>query len=399
MVFNNKPLATIEERDLQRLIDNQVREGRAIDYKRTLPGGKDLEKKEFLADVSSFANASGGYLVFGMDEAEGVATGIKGLVDINVDREILRLDSILQSGLEPRIPSPEMHIVSLQDGGSVLLMSIRRSWQRPHRVSFQEWGRFFSRNAAGKFPLSVPELRDLFLRSETIGEHMRAFSRERLNLIIAGDTPVSMPEGAKLVVHLVPFAAFDVGASIDLAALEQDRRGLNPLGESGWNKRYNFDGFLTDYTYPHNGQARSYLQAFRNGCVEAVQGEQDWERDGQRHFGPEYLHEMLLTNLSRYIGILQGAGSECPFAVLISLLGMKGCVMKPRESVWRYSSYRESQPIDREVLILPEVIIDHSEADLASILRPVFDALWNAAGWRRCMYYDENGKWLSPSPR
>ncbi len=121
MVFNNKPLATIEERDLQRLIDNQVREGRAIDYKRTLPGGKDLEKKEFLADVSSFANASGGYLIFGMDEAEGVATEIKGLADINVDKEILRLNSILESGLEPRIPSPEMQIVSLQNGGSARL--------------------------------------------------------------------------------------------------------------------------------------------------------------------------------------------------------------------------------------------------------------------------------------
>lgn len=56
----------IAEADLLALISNAVSEGRTIDYKRELPGNSDGEKKEFLADVSSFANTSGGDLIFGL---------------------------------------------------------------------------------------------------------------------------------------------------------------------------------------------------------------------------------------------------------------------------------------------------------------------------------------------
>jgi len=39
-----------------------------LDYKRDVPGESDQDKKEFLADISSFANATGGDLIYGVDE-------------------------------------------------------------------------------------------------------------------------------------------------------------------------------------------------------------------------------------------------------------------------------------------------------------------------------------------
>jgi hypothetical protein len=59
MLFN-KPLADIEEPDLQTLVDNGVREGREIEYKEALTIHTDGQKQEFLNDVSSFANTSAG---------------------------------------------------------------------------------------------------------------------------------------------------------------------------------------------------------------------------------------------------------------------------------------------------------------------------------------------------
>ena len=47
-----KPLNQILEVDIIALISNGVAEGRMIDYKRTLPGNSDAEKKEFLERVS-----------------------------------------------------------------------------------------------------------------------------------------------------------------------------------------------------------------------------------------------------------------------------------------------------------------------------------------------------------
>jgi hypothetical protein len=54
------PLHQIDAARLEALRVDGVREGRQLEYKETLPGNSDDDKKEFLADVSSFANAAGG---------------------------------------------------------------------------------------------------------------------------------------------------------------------------------------------------------------------------------------------------------------------------------------------------------------------------------------------------
>lgn len=59
----SKGIEQITEEDLQNLIGNSVSERKTIEYKQTLPGNSDSDKKEFLADVSSFANASSGDLI------------------------------------------------------------------------------------------------------------------------------------------------------------------------------------------------------------------------------------------------------------------------------------------------------------------------------------------------
>src|SRR6266566_793857 len=99
----NKPLDSIEESDLQQLIDNQVPEGKTIEYKDVLPGNSDGDKKEFLADVSSFANAAGGDLIFGVKEDAGLPVELCGLQIGDVDAEILRLESIIKNGIAPRL--------------------------------------------------------------------------------------------------------------------------------------------------------------------------------------------------------------------------------------------------------------------------------------------------------
>src|ERR1043166_1533322 len=101
MALIDKQLESITEQDLLDLIANKVREDKRIEFKVALPGNSDKEKKEFLADVSSFANASGGDLIFGMDEQNGVASQLVGLQLTSVEAEILRLENVLRDGLDP----------------------------------------------------------------------------------------------------------------------------------------------------------------------------------------------------------------------------------------------------------------------------------------------------------
>ena len=65
MPLLGKPLASIAESDLEELIEHGIPEGKTVEHKRVLPGNADACKREFLADVSSFANAAGGHIIYG----------------------------------------------------------------------------------------------------------------------------------------------------------------------------------------------------------------------------------------------------------------------------------------------------------------------------------------------
>jgi predicted HTH transcriptional regulator len=58
----------IVESHIQQLITDRVSERRSLEYKRELPTRQDESVREFLADVSSFANAAGGDLVYGIED-------------------------------------------------------------------------------------------------------------------------------------------------------------------------------------------------------------------------------------------------------------------------------------------------------------------------------------------
>ena len=63
------------QQDFERLIAGSVAEGPHLEFKRELPRTwKDKERHELAADASAFANAGGGDLIYGLDEAKSVAS-------------------------------------------------------------------------------------------------------------------------------------------------------------------------------------------------------------------------------------------------------------------------------------------------------------------------------------
>jgi len=76
-----KQILDVREEDFQRLIDNGVSEGKTIDYKQQIALNSYQEKKDFLYNVSSFANASGGNLIFGIteDRSSGLPAQVEGI--------------------------------------------------------------------------------------------------------------------------------------------------------------------------------------------------------------------------------------------------------------------------------------------------------------------------------
>jgi len=387
-----KNLDQITEADLLDLENNSVAESKTIEYKQELPGNSDDDKKEFLADVSSFANASGGDLIFGIieDRDTGIPERLEGLEIANVDQEILRLESSMRDGIEPRIWGITFRDVDLSNSKKVLIIRIPKSWRSPHRVSFRGrgHGKFFLRSTNGKHPMDVEELRIAFNLSETITERIRNFRVDRIAKIFANETPVPLYfDSAKIVLRLIPIGSFNPAQSYNIGEIASDHvKMMIQIADYGWNfneSRYNFDGFLTYYPMEKD-KAASYVQLFKNGIIEAV----DSELLRQNKKIPiTTLETKLLDSVSSYLSILKILNVELPIFVFLTLIGVRGYSMS--EMRYWHSAYE----IDRDTLLLPEILIESFDDEVKTVLRPCFDSIWNACGLPRSLNYDKDGNW------
>src|SRR5271166_1800073 len=166
MPLLNKSPSQITENDLLALVAHKEAEGKTLEYKRDTVGNGDSERKEFLYDATSFANTEGGYLIFGMGEADGLPTSLVGLAKVEADRELLRLEHMLRDGVRPPISGIETAPVSLASGNVAIVMRIPKSGNPPHQVTYQKAFRFFARGSNGKYPIDVDELRSAFSNTE-----------------------------------------------------------------------------------------------------------------------------------------------------------------------------------------------------------------------------------------
>jgi hypothetical protein len=389
-----KALGAIDKSDIESLVSESVPEGRTLEYKETLPGGKDSDKKEFLADVSSFSNASGGDMLYGIEEqrdSDGKPTGmpacVSGVAIPNADPEIRRLENMIRDGIKPRIPGVHLRTIDGFLNGPVLLLRVQKSYAAPHMVTFQDHTRFYSRNSKGKYPLDVGEIRSAFALSDALPQRIRQFRNERLAQIIADETPVLLRPNPKIVLHILPLQSLNVSTSIDLTELDRKLRGPNPAHWRHLSRRYNIDG-LVIYARRTNGPCESYAQFFRNGAVEEVEATKLGTEPGDKLIRHVQIEEGLIASTGNYIALEKDMGVSPPVSVMISLLGVKGYAMIPPRGFLQ--EFKE--PIDRDTLLLPDLLLEDS-VDVASSLRPALDALWQAADWPSCQNYSSEGKW------
>jgi hypothetical protein len=396
-----KPIEQIAKDDIEELVTNEVRESRMLDYKEALPGGQDNDRKEFLRDVISFANAGGGDLIFGVREqrdGEGKPTGIPdsapGLARINADAEIRRLDDVVKNGVAPRIAG--LRIVGVEGfaDGPVLIVRIPRSWAAPHMLTLKTTSPFLMRRSGSRSEMDVHEIRASFLAANTVTDRIEDFRTSRLEHVLGGAARFQHPEGPFMVLHVFPFASADPLTQIDLPAARKLTTELQPFGAGGWDYRFNFDGFLTfSGAAKENAPAATYIQLYRSGVFEAVAPTYaDAERKGLRIAA---LESTVIGAVQKFLAIQHGFGIEPPTIVLLTLVGVDGYRFHTENP---FLADFGNRPIDRAILKLPDVLIPELPADAASLLRPTFDAVWQAAGFERCLDYDEKGAW-SPQRR
>jgi hypothetical protein len=385
LILENIPLEKITENDLQRLIDNEVQEGRHIEYKSNRPAIKDEEKKKFLIQVTSFANAAGGNIIYGIREENHIPKEVLGFEIDNVDEEKQRLANIIRDGVEPHIWGFNIHIILLSSGRKTIIVRIPRSYYPPHMVTFGGERRFYSRGPAGVYPLDVGDLRTLFGFADITAKSIRDFRAGRLMRIKNGEAPVPMLKGPTYLLHMIPLDAFSASLNYDLSAFDQLNgkklpylSGVIATYTSG---RLNFEGYIS---YPGIGSnrptpekpARFYTQLFRNGIIEAsyLQYNPNVEGKVEKNINPDY-EKHVINGSKELLKIQEQLGVTPPIAILLSILGVKGRSIAHEDSdLWT------NVPIEQDDLVLPEAIIESYEDDISKKMKPIFEIVLNAAG-------------------
>jgi hypothetical protein len=404
-----KHFDAIDKSDIDALIADQVPESKTIEYKQTLPGRKQDDKKEFLADVSSFANASGGDIIYGIKAATnedskktGAPDSVEPLKGETPDEAILRLENMIRNGIDPR---PPVQIKPVPGWGNhaqeyVILVRIPKSFASPHMVTLGGSSRFYSRNSAGKYPLDVQELRAAFLATESQADRIKRFRQDRLAKIIADETPVPLSSPDRLVLHMIPIASFLNRDRLDLPAIPRPTSSFPLIGDSGSRHRYNLDGLLM-YSGEHRPGAghESYCQLFFDGSLESVccgvvrQNPDASPSQGSGFIASVAYERSLIEAVESYLKGVGNLGLPAPFSLSLALLGCRGARMYiPIQYL-----LRDSYCIDRDAVILPDTIIENLDVDVPRILKPIFDAVWNACGFRGSLNYDETGTWSEGS--
>jgi len=266
MSINKFELDSISGDDLQELVEYKVPEGLNIEYKRELYGGKDSEKKELLKDISSFANTSGGNLIIRIKEEKGIAISIDGVSCTDPDAEKMRLQQIIQNGLNPRIIGARIKVVPLSNNNYAFIIRISKSWNPPHRVIYKNSNRFYLRNSGGVHEADVNELRNLFTMADNFYNRIFSFQDQRIGKIINGQIPHNLKSNGRLIVHIVPFLGFEGNYKLDITNINQFKGCFHPIDTSYYENRFNFDGLLFQDSDIGNG----YMQLYRNGIIESV---------------------------------------------------------------------------------------------------------------------------------
>jgi len=375
--------------DLQALVDARIPEGRRLEFKRDHYGRTDDAKREFAADVSAMANALGGYLLIGIEEENGIASGVVGVDAGNPDALVRGIAESIRASIEPPILGVRVRWIEIDVGRGVLMIQVERSWNAPHRVVVARDNRFFLRDENGKHPMSVTELRRAFLFASEVEERIRSFRSERLQLLIANEGPLAVNDGGpRLILHVVPQAAFTDNIQL---RLDSHGTGIRPLGASGWNSMYSLDG-LVSYSGPEERfeSVRAFSTLFRNGVIEAVAQVYTGEREGQRQLSLSGIEQDIIPALQHILLELQRLSVPPPYYLMLSLVGVRGLCAPTNE--WRGGL---SYPHRSDKMLLPELMIDEALAKeaLVAFLRPLFDLMWNGFGQYGSPNYDHDGNY------
>lgn len=389
MLFE-KSIKEIDESDIERLKELEILEDKNLEYKGDFNTEDIGHKRILLKTISAFANTSGGLLIYGIDEEDGIPSELNGIKVDNKDQIGILIEQYIRGNSEPKISSIDIEFIDKTDSdNSFILIKVPRSWNLPHRVNMSpNTKKFYIRRGRYTEEMDIFELRTAFNFSETLAEQIKSFREERISSILSDETPIPIKKGAKIVIHLIPINSFYPGQQYEIEKINLYQFELRAIYAVNPTLRYNFDGLLGSEIPDQEGFGTSYVQLYRNGIIEATNG--DFFDEDNKTMSNGYYEKYVVQSVTEYLEIYKELNIELPILVFLTVVGAKGFRME-LGSISRVA--REDHTIDRNVLANQEIFLTKYPDNVGNILKPAFDAFRNACGFIGSINYNENGEW------
>src|SRR3990172_2747247 len=267
-------LENLSEKEIEEIIIGKE-EGKFLEFKSDIKIDTTEEKKEFLADVSSFNNANGGDLILGVIEKDSIAESINGISIENTDKFKQRIENLVRDSIAPNIPPIKFQVVRLSSVKYIVVISLIESFNKPHSITLNKSLRVYSRNSSGKYPLDIFDIKDIILGSADVIKKMNDFRNMRVFSILNQNLPIKFEneESAKYIIHIIPQQAFFQKLNANFNEIRTWTNMIMPLNAGYCQQRLNFDGIYAYTSGSNFSVVKKYFQFFRNGIIESVNGD------------------------------------------------------------------------------------------------------------------------------
>jgi len=196
MILSNKPYEKWTEEDIKQICKDKIAEDQRLDFKRELKLEPLKERFELLKDITSFANAQGGIIIYGIETEKTEEFGeIAKNHCPNSDASLIdSANRIIYSSVSPKI-DVKLHQIPASSGGFYIIAYVAQSYLKPHSFNWKRETRWYIRRNQDNFPLTEIEIREMYFQSYQIKQNIKQRYNE-LDLDIgvpSSITIISMP--------------------------------------------------------------------------------------------------------------------------------------------------------------------------------------------------------------
>lgn len=279
-----KAIYKVDYEELMQLIENRdIFEGYKLDFKREF----SKKSKELAKDVSSFANTSGGFLIYGIDDKTLQATGVP--KDVGGKNVVEWFNQVVSGNVTPNIYYREPHCIEIPNSDKILLIvEIPESSRKPHMVN-DDFKYYIRVNDSSK-TANHYQVRDMFNQSKLRKNNFEEFYLSRnldpkgANFCLNSHSEnldrnykrVEITEGPIVLFSVIPkYLDKEIlkGSSKDHISWLETNRMVEIDDKASvvmYNPRYGWESTLDGYYVDHSGdgELKSYFEVLTNGYIE-----------------------------------------------------------------------------------------------------------------------------------